>query len=429
MRIITTDNINIRLKPDVKSKSLSVLKKGSVVNVADVPAIPDPKEKWHWLKLADRDGYIAKEYTQQSVETNSILYAQTNVRIRYSPGLNGPVIGLLQSGSSVKVGQPLSLDGYIWRPIIDAVKASWVAERSIDNRYIFLSADPIKTSTDRIYKAGFHIHQGYSNRDQLVEYARDLYMLGKPIAVATIINDPALCNGLSGEGKVFTISRRVDTDHDPTPIIPNDENHAIEAGRNFVANWWNSTYEHADNASALQFTNETGWDPFDYAFNIGIMKECEARGRKAIIFNDGVGNPDTDDWAKRWERRIPAMQYAWMNEHYAGYHGYGSRERPDALASDLISQEWYSLRYRKAYALMPANARPHLVISETGTFNARKSGAVLTIKDILAYEKLLMEDPYVIGFGYWTIGGTGYNWQQSSIDDYLPDIIDALKKR
>jgi hypothetical protein len=175
----------------------------------------------------------------------------------------------------------------------------------------------------------------------------------------------------------------------------------------------------------LQFYNEQGYQPYDGWFNIGMAEACAEVGHKVIMFNDANGNPSGPDWLKKWQARIPAMQYAYAKNLPIGQHIYGSPDHPDESLSHA-DNVYFANRFNEFYSIMPTNAQPDLFITECGTNSANRPSDKSVQDDILQLIKVWRRYPYVKGFAYWTIQAGGTNWQRGDYSDELPQIFQHI---
>jgi hypothetical protein len=265
---------------------------------------------------------------------------------------------------------------------------------------------------------GFHyINDGAApTPDALIALAKRMYDAHSPIAVATIVDHPGLCVSLSQYVDVV-IHRNVEGANDPQPQIPNNEADAIAYGKQWVVDRLGKTIDLVDHGVVIQYANEVGFQPFDYAFYLGVMQKCDELQHKAAIFADSVGTPEPEQWVQR----IPALTYAKAHGHFVANHAYGRSDSPNAPVSDPIEAAYYGLRYRRLYAAVPESARPDLIISECGTFAANFVGIDALLADMQAFNAEIVADPYVRGACWWTLGGTKADgWERSEWASALP---------
>jgi len=407
---VATDTLHVRSLADYKQSQVIKpdLLRGQTIVVQG--AQKDPTQPWTWAALISvdgqpRTGYVARELLQ--VPHAVTLTTRAAMAIRDAP--NGNRVGVVGAGVQVSfTGTRTALAGYVWGQTFDG----WIAIKSTDGLSTFCTESTPPTKMGFHY--GLHLHLG-TDGNAVRDMARSVFTQTGNRLGFTVINDVGLANDLAQYG--FVVMRRQDGNGDVNPSIPDGTTYdqAVQIGVDFVCSRWNFMYEMA-RVDALVFQNEPGYHPMDYAVNIGIMQECDRRGHKAAIFAYAVGNPSGDDWSAKYDTLMPALTYAAQHGHFVALHEYGTGEDKQAPASAVQSQEWYSLRHRKMYdKLEPAN-RPKLLILETGNFAATFMGTQATLDDMRDYNALLDADGYVHKFMYWTLGGRGCGWAQSSMD-------------
>lgn len=235
--------------------------------------------------------------------------------------------------------------------------------------------------------------------------AQRLHAAGKPLACVRVVSDSDLANRLAPYTTV--IYRAVFGDghelFDPSRLL--SENTAFSYGREFYHGPHAGPNAAATGAHYWQFTCEVGYHPLDYGFALGLMMEADANGRKCAIFGDSEGTPEVE----QWKTRTPALQYAKAHGHIVALNEYGRwvDGRPANIpVSDPVAIEDYGLRHRLFYAAVSADARPILVITETGPSDAVFMGIQRTVDDMRAYNILLQPDDYVEGYCEWGFGGS-----------------------
>ena len=409
--------LNIRATPSVSAVRIGRLDSGAVVSIRG----STKADGYTWAELVDQKGYIALEYTYPATVTYETLKAAQTMRIRDAAGLNSHTVGSLAQNSMIEVviGQSIIKDGYVWRVTKDS---RYIAERTQDNKEVYLMQPDIVIKPPTIKsKIGFHVHMDYQEGDKLISYAK-----AGLIGNAVVINNPDLCNKLVDAGVGIVVTRRVDTDHDPIPSIPQVEQLAIQAGYAYAQSRYNSVYSNTYRSVYMQFNNEWKHDPFDYAFEIGIMQFAESVKRKAIILNKAVGNPDGNDHQAKFLTYIPALQRAYRNGHIVGYHAYGTQNPPNAGPEEVVSQQFYSLRWHEYWKLLPDNAKPFMLYNECGTYDAKHRGVKPTVTSMIEFAKLLTFSEE-LGLAWWTLGGKTVGWEFSSIDGDFDAIMKGVK--
>ncbi len=281
-----------------------------------------------------------------------------------------------------------------------------------------------------------------SAQNALFELARRGVLKG-----ATVINNFGITNALVQAGVPTVVHRADVSSGGGGPTIHGDEGD-IAIGR---AWWHESSNQNAHNSLDSrvyiqcfnlneQNAGNDGW------FYLGLMQEADKQGRKLGIFADSVGNPDLiqrpdGSWSSPvWESRAASgcLAYGKTNNHIAVLHEYGrliNMKGTDDPGSaifldghrDDTAWLWFGGgRHTKAYSLIPENCRMNIHIGECGCSNINKHGADF-VHDFIGYQTRYGNDPYVVSYAYWQLGGRGtIDWGVSCLDDDMPVLLGAI---
>ncbi|HEY4723968.1 MAG TPA: hypothetical protein VII92_19095 [Anaerolineae bacterium] len=164
-----------------------------------------------------------------------------------------------------------------------------------------------------------------------------------------------------------------------------------------------------------EFSSDWGWQS---EFFIEIMKLADRDSFTLALYAFSTGNPPLD--SATINEIAPALQYAAAHGHYLSLHEYGGvgAGNPDTLRGSYLA-----LRYRQLYAMLPADARPRLIISEAGqSAGFEFIGVQPFIDDVGWYDLQLAEDGYIVGAAMWTLG----NYQRANFQEALPALADYI---
>ena len=390
--VTATQFLNVRSAPGVGNKAVGKLATGTTFESNGISQLVG---QYNWIQLLDKSGWVALELVRHADKPATYVVTEA-VNLRFGPATTYGVEKVLPVGFVLNI-----YPGVITYNGIDfvATDGGYVAAQYV--RPFSSTPAPISNPNSKI---GIHCHIGV-NKDAIVSAVHNCWMAGKSLGVFTVIDDVGLAQALA-QYNCTVVFRRVDTNHDSRPPIPQNEPLAIQAGINWANLRWEPAYDELPKNVAVQWDNEEVWDKFDYAFEIGVMMACENRGYKAVIFNDAVGNPTGADWVTKWASRVPAMQRAMRNGHYVGQHIYGGPEHPNDGVSNP-SNAYYATRFLQWWDTMPDNGKPSIVINEAGVYNANVTSADFALQDCIGFAKILENIPQVLGFAYWTAGGPG----------------------
>ena len=164
-----------------------------------------------------------------------------------------------------------------------------------------------------------------------------------------------------------------------------------------------------------EFSSDWGWQG---DFFIEMMKLADRDGFTLSLYAFSTGNPPLDD--ATINEIAPALRYAAAHGHYLSLHEYGGvgQGNPDTLRGSYLA-----LRYRQLYAVLLADARPRLIISEAGQAAGFEFiGVQPFIDDLGWYDLQLAEDDYIVGAAMWTLG----NYQRANFQEALPALADYI---
>jgi hypothetical protein len=168
-----------------------------------------------------------------------------------------------------------------------------------------------------------------------------------------------------------------------------------------------------------EFSAHWGWQS---DFYLAMMDLAEADGFKLAHYACSTGNPPDAATVQM----LPCLKAAKQRGHYLTLHEYGG------VGTDVVTlkgtQPFHALRYRQLYetVLIPNQADPPLIISETGQHGgAVFPGTETFIDDFTWYDAELMKDSYVVGAAAWTLGRTP-QWSGANFQDALPALADYI---
>src|SRR3990170_237498 len=139
---------------------------------------------------------------------------------------------------------------------------------------------------------------------------------------------------------------------------------------------------------------------------------------KLVLYAFSTGNPPLDE--ATIAEITPALRYAMAHGHYVSSHAYGGVLPGDP---ETLEDSYLALYHRGWYAMLPADARPQLIISEAGqSGGCCFIGTQAFVEDYRWYDAQLSEDDYVVGVAVWTLG----NWGSANFQDALPALADYL---
>lgn len=173
------------------------------------------------------------------------------------------------------------------------------------------------------------------SRENVTAYVQRL----KP-AYCVVMNDPQQAAMLTGLTRVIYRQHGDDDAHRSTsPAAFVQERHAV-----------------APPGAFIYLTNEPGRSDLQVLnqWTLSAIRECEQRGRKAVILNFATGNPEPGEW----EALRSCVEAAKRGGHLLGLHEYFNR-------TVNASVPWHVGRYANARQTFGANCPP-IVITELG---------------------------------------------------------------
>jgi hypothetical protein len=150
-------------------------------------------------------------------------------------------------------------------------------------------------------------------------------------------------------------------------------------------------------------------------FTVAWADIMHSQGLRCAAYSFSTANPDLQYW--------PMLADGAAACDYLALHEYDS-PRMDTHAGD------FCLRYRKAYAALPAYARRPILITECGIDDGHNQGwqKYTTADDYISqlawYDSNLMMDDYVVGATIFTVDGK--DWQYFDILPILPQLASYI---
>jgi hypothetical protein len=150
-------------------------------------------------------------------------------------------------------------------------------------------------------------------------------------------------------------------------------------------------------------------------FTVAWADIMHSQGLRCAAFSFSVANPELQYW--------PLLADGARACDYLALHEYDS-PRMDTHVGD------FCLRYRRAYAALPADARRPIIITECGIDDGHNQGWLkyATTDDYLAqlawYDNNLMVDDYVLGCTIFTVDSR--DWRYFEVLPILPQIASYI---
>jgi hypothetical protein len=229
------------------------------------------------------------------------------------------------------------------------------------------------------------------------------------IAAATVVDNHGLANTLIADGVPYVLARVCGIPNGDAFRVPDDSAAAAAYGTQLFNDRFGA-FMYLDVRGYIQLLCEGLWTPGHNAFWLAAMQAAEDKGRKLAICGYAVGGPEPEQWATM----IPALQHAKAHGHIVALHEYTAQNTPAGQLSAANLEQYYELRFVRFYDAVPADARPPLVISEFGNWDAVENGATNEIALCKLFEAAIKDRPEVVGYCYWTAGGAG-GWGKSDI--------------
>lgn len=347
--------------------------------------------------------------TSINVGTIETQWTTADLHLRSGPTFADNILMTIPASTPVALLDivPVDSSGILWVYIETLSMRGWVASQ-------YLS----KNKRRSIGHAGIHVLQdGWA---AAVGMAQSV-----PIACATVISDVEAALTLAKSIKAV-IWRPYPDPAVPMPL-PSDPQQAQDAGRAAVERVVQQGLPFSNSAIYVQIVNENdalAADPQQANFWLGVMLALESHGMKAAIGAYSVGTPEV----AQWQALAPALEYAASHGHIVALHAYTDPNAAPGCLSAADQTLYWEARFIRLYNSVAANARPPLVLSEFGTYNAVFPGTENLISMAAAFEQLVAQYPYVIGYCLWTIGGLG-GWQKSDITAAIPALEAWIGKR
>lgn len=243
-----------------------------------------------------------------------------------------------------------------------------------------------------------------------------LHAAGKPLAGVTVIADAALANALAPYTTVLYRMVWSDAELYKSTDYPQNEATAIAYGRAMYNGPHKPFNDAAAKAHYLQFTNESGFNPFDYAVALGLMQAGDADNppRKIALWADNQGTPEVD----QWKQRVVALNYAKVHGHAVCLHLYSrwiNGKPSSAPLSDDEGWQFYAGRPETLYAAVPESARPLLIVGEAGVSD---NNFKFTLDDMRRTQEKTKAWPWLVSLNGWTLGGN----PGETLNDVLPGL-------
>lgn len=349
-----------------------------------------------------------------------VLTADKNVRDK--PASSGRLIKALKKGDEAWV---IGVKQNNYMQLEDKSGWLYVAGLALADPANIPVPPPPPTQIAPKIKFGWHVAYDTTIDRLVIPHAERMKGL---IAGWTIVNQPGLANKLREMGYRVMYRQYIEPDATYKTDWLNGKNYeqAYKIGHDFYFNGpHRATVVNVDTRCYIKLVNECGYHPMDYAFWIGCMNAADQDGRKLAIFGDSFGTPEIDQWPVR----TPALKYAYARGHVVTLNQYGRRnaknEDDNFPVSDDEGYLWYGGRHEQFYSSVPEDARPMLIIGETGASNSAISQP-FAVADAIKYSKKLTARKYgdkILFFSLYTLG----QWMQNRLDGQVPLAEQMLK--
>lgn len=390
MKAIALDNLNIRQSADINSKRLGGILKGSVIDIG--------AQSNNYWSLVNAPGYVSATWVTTSFNSSTTFYTTDGLNVRNQPSILGTKTGSVSTGTKVTANTSFFGNGYV---LITMPQIGYVLRSNLSisaSSGIPTPIPPINPPKTRNL-VGLHIETPTSN--QILLTAQRLKQAGKSFAAITILDDVGLANALAPNVEHLNF-RSYPHGQQFNPGALTSIQAAIDHANFIYEQHWPIVSQLSGKNITVQFRNESSEFPFDSYFELQLMKRADHDGKfKVGMFGDSLGSPTIE----QWETRENALSYAMQYGHIAILHEYGAEinDHPaNVPMSDPATRQWYGLRHEMLYNGVPANCRPFCIIGECGLSSAVPD----TIEDFRAYNQLLLNDPYILGFCIWGFGAT-----------------------
>ncbi len=371
-------------------------------------------------------GFPAPVYSSWYVDSPFPL----GINVHSGPAISTPNIGNgFANGDQVAVELASISGGYARER-----RGGWIAVQYLSETPPVKEPPPAPAPT-RKWKIGFHVVPS----DNTVFYEEQFKRLHDKglLSLLTIVSNVELANRMVAYGVPYVVHRSVNDGKEAHEWLAGNTSDLAKGAAAF-----NNPANHLGELDprviiqmyACNEQNRPIYGQPDGYFYLGAMRECdrEGKGRKLVIFNDSVGNPDiavvngriiSTAWRDR--KLSGVMAYAFEHGHYNGQHIYGAPEcepgaaiYPDGHRDDT-QYFWHADRWRAGYSLLAANEKPKVLGTEGGLYCAGYKGRDWLLNDMDGYQTRLGGDPLVGGVAYWTLGDKG-GW---AFSDYSRDLV------
>lgn len=330
--------------------------------------------------------------------TAQLVANADNVNVRDKAGLSGTVLRRLMAGDAVTIdGQTALADNLIWDHILPD---AWVAQK-----YLSPAAAPILASS----VFGFHLLIRY-NASIIQQILEAGVKAGKPIRCVTDFEaggQGASVRWIKGISPKTKVVRR-HWESEQFPIDWSDEKGDYKIGFDHATALCAAIKADPDASAAdwhQALVNEPPPGVATDEFWNGVLDAFDAAGLKAAIFDFGVGIPDLSWWTRpEWLavlRRAKAKGHVLLLHEYVNPGDHGDWTE--------AGSEWYALRHRQIYALLPADARPFLICGEYGDEKGAQKPDDWLLHNLHLVETAVRDEPYLISLNLWSFGDNGVN--------------------
>lgn len=356
------------------------------------------------------------------------------INVHSGPAITTPIVGSgFANGDSVSVEMESLSGGYVRER-----RSGWIAIQYLKDTPPIKEPPPAPPPV-RKWKLGFHV----TPSDNIPAFELQFKRLhnANRLAMLTIVNDIGLANRMVAYGIPYVVHRSVNDGKEVHEWLAGNASDLTKG-----ANCYNSPANHLselDPRVIIQMygcneQNRPIYGQPDGYFYLGAMQAAdrEGKGRKLVIFNDSVGNPDISvvngrvvSTAWRDRKASGVMAYAYAHKHFVGSHVYGAPEcnpgsaiYPDGHRND-DNWFWYANRWHAGYSLMAANEKPMVLGTEAGLYCAGYQNREFLLNDLAGYQMRYGGDPLVGAIAYWSLGEK-YGWDFSDFSRDLGAVAD-----
>lgn len=270
----------------------------------------------------------------------------------------------------------------------------------------------INSTVNRI---GLHIGFNAPSQ-QLIDMAARCKAAGKPLACVVVVSNAKLANDLAAHTTVVARFSDGTERYDPARLDGMTSEQALAYGNAFYFGELHAFTLDANKAHYIKLVNEKGFHSIvGNEFWIGAMQAAESEGRKLAIYGDSMSSVTPQGWLKR----LPSLRWAMVHGHAVTVNAYGPTKAdgtPDNKpVSTLDGFQWFGGWPIQLYEATPADARPLLIIGETGSSDSTVSRGFDVAHDAADYDRMLRGYSYIKAFAYFTVG-QWIGYPQASLD-------------